>query len=528
MSKRLKAFVGGGIVLFSIVAINHAGAQTCIQPPPDMTGWWPGDGNTNDIAGDRNAVLKNGATFGAGQVGQGFILDGIDDFVDVPHHPALNVGTGDFTVDLWVYFNTTDGEQVLVEKYVENFESTPPGWFLTKLEGNSLRFGTGPALPDHGVDSPPLLLPTNMWIHFAARRSGGVASIFVNGEEVATGPFVDNTDSDSSLKFGHRGSPSDTPGSLDERGFFLNGRIDEVELFVGRALSDAEIQAIFDAGTAGKCKGPVVCVQPPSGLVSWWPGDGNADDIAGSNDGTLVGGATFGVGEVGQAFDSNGATGVMEVSDSESVTLASEFTIDLWFKVRSFGPTGFVIAGHDEGGGHTKKWTIDYGTGEPTGLFGAQVLTFHWNSPSLGPVFLAPASFTPLVHRWYHLAVTKGGSTYTIYIDGVAVSSETSDYPIQNPGAPLTLLGAEGLIMDGFVDEFEIFNRALSPVEIEVMFDAGSAGKCKGPVARVPTSTEQCKKGGWMNLTDDAGRPFKNQGDCVSFVATHGKNRAGG
>ena len=97
------------------------------------------------------------------------------------------------------------------------------------------------------------LLP-NIWIHFAARRSGGVASIFVNGMEVATAPFVDNADSISSLKFGHRGSPDDTPGSTDPRGFFLNGRIDEVDLFVGRALSDAEIQAIFAAGSAGKCK----------------------------------------------------------------------------------------------------------------------------------------------------------------------------------------------------------------------------------------------------------------------------------
>jgi hypothetical protein len=257
MSKGFKTLLDGGLVLlFSLVAISHAGAHTCVQPPSGMTGWWPGDGNTDDIVGRRKAVLKNDATFATSLVDKGFHLDGIDDFVEVPHDPTLNVGTGDFTVDLWVNFNTTDGEQVLVEKYVENFSETPPGWFLTKLEGNSLRFGTGPASPDHGVDSPPLLLLPNMWIHFAARRSGGVASIFVNGEEVATGLFVDNADSDSSLKFGHRGNPDDTPGSTDDRGFFLNGRIDEVELFVGRALSDTEIQAIFNAGSAGKCKEP--------------------------------------------------------------------------------------------------------------------------------------------------------------------------------------------------------------------------------------------------------------------------------
>lgn len=36
----------------------------------------------------------------------------------------------------------------------------------------------------------------------------------------------------------------------------------------------------------------------------------------------------------------------------------------------------------------------------------------------------------------------------------------------------------------------------------------------------VPTDKEQCKKGGWENLARPDGSPFKNQGDCVSFVAS--------
>src|ERR1051326_1464477 len=35
------------------------------------------------------------------------------------------------------------------------------------------------------------------------------------------------------------------------------------------------------------------CVPPPTGLVSWWPGDGNADDIVRGNNGALQNGATF-------------------------------------------------------------------------------------------------------------------------------------------------------------------------------------------------------------------------------------------
>jgi len=36
---------------------------------------------------------------------------------------------------------------------------------------------------------------------------------------------------------------------------------------------------------------------------------------------------------------------------------------------------------------------------------------------------------------------------------------------------------------------------------------------------RTPTSKKQCKKGGWRTFPQ-----FRNQGDCVSFVATGGKN----
>jgi hypothetical protein len=44
------------------------------------------------------------------------------------------------------------------------------------------------------------------------------------------------------------------------------------------------------------------------------------------------------------------------------------------------------------------------------------------------------------------------------------------------------------------------------------------------PPSEVPTSQDQCKKDGWRNY----GAMFSNQGDCVSYVATHGKNPPAG
>ncbi len=40
-----------------------------------------------------------------------------------------------------------------------------------------------------------------------------------------------------------------------------------------------------------------------------------------------------------------------------------------------------------------------------------------------------------------------------------------------------------------------------------------------------PNDKEKCKKGGWQDFESSPG-PFKNQGDCVSYFATGGKNKA--
>lgn len=47
------------------------------------------------------------------------------------------------------------------------------------------------------------------------------------------------------------------------------------------------------------------------------------------------------------------------------------------------------------------------------------------------------------------------------------------------------------------------------------------------PGGAPPKTAEDCKDGGWKNFTSSPG-PFKNQGDCVSYFATGGKERGKG
>jgi hypothetical protein len=46
------------------------------------------------------------------------------------------------------------------------------------------------------------------------------------------------------------------------------------------------------------------------------------------------------------------------------------------------------------------------------------------------------------------------------------------------------------------------------------------------PPASTPATTADCKDGGWDKLVDADGNAFRNQGDCVSYVASDGRNVA--
>src|SRR5439155_12856794 len=82
----------------------------------------------------------------------------------------------------------------------------------------------------------------------------------------------------------------------------FQGLIDEVEVF-SRALTDAEVLAIYTAGGAGKCRS---CTTAPGGMISWWKAEANANDSEDSNNGTFNGTAVYSAGEVRQAFSFNG------------------------------------------------------------------------------------------------------------------------------------------------------------------------------------------------------------------------------
>jgi hypothetical protein len=84
-------------------------------------------------------------------------------------------------------------------------------------------------------------------------------------------------------------------------------------------------------------------------------------------------------------------------------------------------------------------------------------------------------------------------------------------------------------VLDGQPDTFDSFPAGRAPTDCSPLPPVPFGGPVSGgdivvvDAPPLPTSKAQCKEGGWRNFGI-----FKNQGDCVSFVATGGKNAPAG
>jgi hypothetical protein len=282
-----------------------ARAQTCVSPPPGLVSWWAGDGDGSDSITNNPGTLQNGLGFASGEVGPAFSFDGISNYFAVPASPTLNVATsGGFTLECWI-FPTDLSQQHDVAEWNDGAGNVGTQLYISiqALGGIGSIFAnlSDTSGVDHYLASNPNLLNTTTFQHIALTydESTGVGKIFYNGTVVASqslGSFTPQTS--YGFYLGARVSGVGT-------GSYFQGLMDEVSLY-NRALNDSEIQAIYSAGSAGKCKStaPTIALQPTdrriregyqasfrvgaggSGLSYQW--HFNTADIPGATNATLL------------------------------------------------------------------------------------------------------------------------------------------------------------------------------------------------------------------------------------------------
>jgi hypothetical protein len=428
---------------------------------PVVVSRWTFDGSSQppiaaDIAGANPGTVNGGVTSAPGRVGNAFSFDGNPNrgsFVEIPDSASTHSTTG--TWAFWVKSTQTSGFVGLVGK--SDAGGSVNGITMQMDQGRPRVEVKGPG-PTLLLNPSTPLLNNGQYHHMALTfQSGGTTILYIDGLEAARGTAPTfSFGANDPLRFG-----------VMTDGFWapFNGQLDGVQIY-NQVLSPADIQSLANAL-------PVGTIAPPAGLVNWWTGDGTnpttAADIAGTSAGTLNGGVTSAIGQVGNAFGFNGSSFV-NVPDAPSLD-STTGTWNFWMKTTQANTFVGLVGKHDAASsvnGITMQ--MDSGHARVEVKSGNQTL-------------LLTGSTTLNDNQWHNMALSfQSGGTVILYIDGRMETSGTA--PTFNfTASPLRfgrMLDTFWTGYNGLLDEVQIYNRVLSPAEIQSIVNAGSAGLAKG------------------------------------------------
>ena len=243
------------------------------------------------------------------------------------------------------------------------------------------------------------------------------------------------------------------------------------ELFTVQ-LSNPTNAAIVDSSGTGTIEDD----DAPASLISYWAAENDGLDSAGSNDGTLVSGAAYAPGQIGQAFAFDGVDDRVLIPDDPSLHLTASMTIEGWVRVDAF-PTighGLILFRGDDRGGLDPYQLTTTTNGEIR--FGVSALTG------------GTSVFAPMPQgEFVHVAATLDDATgdMSLYLNGaLAAHQVTSIRPFQgldpnsNPGIGIGNHGGypttpHNFPFNGLIDELKVYDQALSAADVLANYIAG-------------------------------------------------------
>ena len=268
-------------ILYLAIHANHLLSQVPSYVPTNgLVGWWPFDGNANDLSGNGN----NGVVFGStpaidrfGVPNKAYSFDGFNDSISVLSNSSVQLtNSNELTFSFWFKvnsFNPFGG--ALISKY-RNGQIMNSSIFISPVAPNLIQIGGNGSVAFQTFAFNP-----NIWNHVVvAYNSAGnnSAKIYLNGSVLTTliNLPLNSVFNSTNLKFGSTSCPPNDPNCN-----FYNGLLDDVGTW-NRALTDCEIQQLYlsqlnplsvDAGPdMYVCSGDQITINATGASTYTWTG----------------------------------------------------------------------------------------------------------------------------------------------------------------------------------------------------------------------------------------------------------------
>lgn len=358
----------------------------------------------------------------------------------------INFGTGNFTVEFWIYPNSSNTNTTIGVITKRNYSSTANGTWGIRYNASNRVITWENIFPTVTSQSTSTSAFTfNTWSHWAFVRNSGTLKIYVDG--------VEKSSASNSLDFTYYNEPL---------------RIGDWGAGASSGLAGAYLDEIRISDTARYTSGFTPSTTPfvnDSNTLLLLHMDGNnASSIANIHDDNGEGRSQKGVLAVssaqvsstqskfgGTSLSLNGSSQYLTVPyQSDLAIMGTSFTLEAWIYPTAFnaGAFGKIIMGTSTA---SSGWCIR--------LFSNKL---QWVYSGQGGYDTGTISFS--TNTWYHIAAVRSGTTIKFYVNGTEYSisgyvdrttNNTNDLKIG-----IDNYAEVNSYFSGYIDEVRISNTA--------------------------------------------------------------------
>ena len=313
----------------------------------------------------------------------------------------------------------------------------------------------------------------------------------------------------------------------------------------GAIIYNADAQTIQGCTPAGwkpfHRAHPSALSVPTGGLIHYWQLEENpvatpiVDEVGGAN-GTVTGSITSLAGVVNSAMNYNGTGRYIRTGSFSSLSGVNKFTYSAWLKRNSVN--GVIGIGQENFVG--SDWFVNN-----MEFWDDGALYFQVSGNSGSGVY---GTYSSNDTNWHHVAMvfdgTLAGNANRVkaYLDGAPITlsfggtapatthSQPNPFHLGSGGDCNPIAGGPCVgnkSIRGRVDEVRIYDRSLTPAEVNILYQCGLAGNCQGGCTNPAAGYgkiiynadarvfQGCAAGGWMALHS----PGSGGGGCSGPAA---------